>query len=239
MSATTTRQPASPIVWAMPILADLLGVGFFAVANVWLTTRFSRSAIDFTALQDAGLFALFHLAFLFGITFIRKLKGADLFPVLKNNYVLGLFAAPYGLAFMFAIADLSSYLDTLFTVNFGDIGNGYYFLVTPAIYLFVGLLYLFILIQPAELTLDPQKWTLPSLLLTNLMLAAAASYLAAVIPQLFPNLANFPTAVLAFIVLAILFSLPRLIYYAKSRNFLAVVSFDVALLFYAFAIGFW
>ena len=68
MTATTTRQPASPLVWATPILADLLGVGFFALANGWLTARFSRNAIDFTALQDAGLFALFHVAFLFGVT---------------------------------------------------------------------------------------------------------------------------------------------------------------------------
>ncbi len=239
MTATTTRQPASPIIWAMPILADLLGVGFFALANSWLTARFSRNAIDFTALQDAGLFALFHILFLFGITFVRKLHGAALFPFLKNKYVLGLFAVPYAVAFMFVIADLSGYLDTIFTVNFGEMGNGYYFLVTPAIYLFVGLLYFFILLQSAELTLEPQTWTLPTLLLINLMLVAAACYFAAIAPRLLPNFASFPTAIVAFISLAFLFTLPRIIYFAKSRHILAVISFDVTLLFYAFAIGYW
>ncbi len=239
MTITTTHQPARPIVWALPIFADLLGVGFFILVNSWLTMRFSRNAIDFTALQDAGLFALFHVAFLFGITLVRKLRGGALFPFLKNRYVLGLFAVPYAAAFMFAIADLSSYLDTLFTVNFGDMGNGYYFLVTPAIYLFVGLLYLFILLQPAELTLDLQKWSVPTLLLTNLMLAAATSYFMAVAPTLFPNLINFPLAFIAFIILAFLFILPRIIYYARSRNVLAIISFGMMVLFYVVAIGFW
>lgn len=235
---TTVRQPANPLTAALPIVADALGIGFFLLANGWLTTRFSRNAIDFTALQDAGLFALFHICFLFGITFVRKLRGADLFPFLQNKWVLGLFAAPYALAFMFTIADLSSYLDTLFTVNFGDMGNGYYFLITPAIYLFVGLLYLFILLQPAELTLDLQSWTLPTLLLQNLMLAAAASYLVAIIPRLFPDLTNIPTAIIAFAILTFLFILPRLFYFAKSRNLLAIISFDAMIVAFAILIGF-
>lgn len=236
---TTTRQTTTPITAIMPIIADLLGIGFFLLANSWLTMRFSRDAIDFTALQDAGLFALFHICFLFGISFVRKLHGAERFPFLNYKFVLGLFAVPYAVGFMFAIADLSSYLDTLFTVNFGDMGNAYYFLVTPAIYLFVGLLYLFILLQSAEITLDPQTWTLPTLLLINLMVAATASYLAAVFDRLTPDMARLPTAIITYALLTLLFILPRLLHYAKTRNLLTLFSFDIMLLFLAFAVGYW
>ena len=238
MTATTTSAEPTSLERFAPITADLLGIGFFLLANRWLTFRFQRDAIDFTALQDAGVLLGFHILFLIGITWLRKLNGQPLLPFLQNRLLVGSLTVVYAIAFMFAVADLSSYLNTLFTVNFGDMGNAYYFLVTPAIYLFVGLLYLFILLQSADSTLAPRQFAMPSLLLINLMLVASASYLAAVLPRLFPVITNLPTAVVVYVGLLVLFALPRLIYYAKTRSLISLVSFDLMLIALAFLVGF-
>ena len=189
--------------------------------------RFSRNALDFTALNDAGILVAFHFLFLIGIWLLTKLPGDMPYPVLGNRYFQGVFVVIYAVAFVMGVADLTGDLDTLFTVEFGDMGNGYYFLITPAVYLFVGLLYLFILVQPTEQTANADRTSLPMLLLLNGMLVAAAAFLHAFLPTRFESLSPVLIGLITYVILGIIFLLPRLFFAAKRRSLLALISYDL------------
>ena len=227
---TSAEQPRREPL-AVPLLADLIGFALFWLLSGFLAARFSRSAVDMTALADAGLLAGFHMLFVIGVVLVRKLapvRDAKL-NWLNNRAPIGILAVLYAIAFAFSIADLSGYLTTLFTVDFGDMGNGYYFLVTPAIYLFVGLLYLFVLTQP--ISAEAQHPTgFISLLLINMMLIATAAYLRTNLSLVLESEGQLAIAVIIYIILAALFLLPRLIYAAKTRNWFSLASFDVLLM---------
>ena len=210
-----------------PIIADLAALLLYFLSVGWMVGRFGRNALDFTALNDAGILVGFHFLFLIGIWQLTKLPGKMRYSFLSNRYFQGLFAVIYAVAFVMGVADLTGYLDTLFTVEFGDMGNGYYFLITPAVYLFVGLLYLFILRQPTDQTANADKVSLPTLLLLNGMLVAAAAFLHAFLLTRFESLSPVVIGLITYVILGIIFLLPRLLFAAKRQSLISLLSYDL------------
>lgn len=211
--------------WLYPLLADLIGIGLFLLLNSFFEQRFSRSALDFSALTDAFVLILPYILFLVGVHQVQRLIGGSA-EFLQNRIILGLLAIPFALALTVAIADLTGYLNSIFTVDFGDMGNGYYFLTTPAIYFFFSLLYFFVLIQPINTPINLSAHILAPLLGINLFTVAAASYLNVTII----NMAPFAHRGLILVVLLFLFTLPRIIYFIKTRSWQSAISFDLFIL---------
>ncbi|MGB1251268.1 MAG: hypothetical protein ACPG8W_11675 [Candidatus Promineifilaceae bacterium] len=224
--STFVADPKSNVnSWLYPVIADVLGVVLFLVLNRFFEGRFTREAIDFSALTDAFALALPYILFLFGVHRVRQLDGFSA-EFLSNRLMLGLIAVPFAFGLTSAIADLTGYLSSIFTVDFGDMGNGYYFLTTPAVYLFFTLLYFFVLIQPIESPKAPSAHLAAALVAINLFAVAVASYLNVTLI----DMAFFTKWLLIFGLLLFFFALPRIIYYVKTRSWISVVSFDVFLL---------
>lgn len=229
MSSLASSQPISTQQRIAPFVADGIAILLYLATAGWLVERFSRNALNFTALLDAGILLVSHIVFLIGIARLRRVGGPPSYKLVENKPLTAVLCVIYAVAFVFSVADLTGYLDTLFTVDFGDMGNAYYFLVTPAVYLMIGLLYLFLLRQPVD-TADTEASGLVPLVLTNVMLVAAAAFLQAFMRGNFEGQAPLVTAVISYAVLTLLFLLPRAIYSARTRNWLGILSFDLLII---------
>lgn len=211
--------------WLYPVVADVIGIGLFLLLNSFFETRFSRAAIDFSALADAFVLALPYVLFLIGVHQVRRLTGGSA-EFLSNRVILGLLAVPFAFGLTIAIADLTGYINSIFTVDFGDMGNGYYFLTTPAVYLFFALLYFFVLIQTVHTPTTLSNQLIAPLVGINLFAVAVASYLNVKLVGMQP----LAKGAAIFAILLFMFALPRVIYFFKTRSFISAVSVDVSLL---------
>lgn len=220
--------------WYVPLVADLLGLLFFGLVSRYFVQRFGRNSIDMSALATAMIFALFYIGFLIGVVFLRKqITAFEPHPMLNQRTVVAPLAIIFAVAFVMIVAHLTGYLSLIFDINFGDMGNSYYFLVTPAVYLFIGLLYLFVLTQPVSADKDGSSTSFASLLLVNLFIAVSACYFVAVKSLLFEDWSAIALGVVAYTILLLFFVLPRLIYLDKTRQWFSLLTFDLALVAYA------
>lgn len=225
MTSLTADSKTQTMRWLLPLVADLIGIGLFFLLNPFFSARFGRNALDMSALTDALVLVLPYILFLFGVHQVRRLAGKSA-EFLHNRLLLGLIAVPFALALAVAIADLTGYLNSIFTVDFGDMGNGYYFLTTPAVYLFFALLYFFILIQTINQPVLLTQSLLVALIAINLFAVAVVSYLGETL-RIDSGAAKWATLLLVSL---FLFTLPRLIYQVKTHSRVALPSLCVFLL---------
>lgn len=227
MTETTPHFTAR--AYAAP-LADALTAGLAVALLPLLTARFRQAGANLDTLLNGALLAAFYILFLVGLYWLRQLPGAPLPPAVARRGVAALGLLPLAAAFALAMADLTGYLDTLYTIDFGDMGNSYYYLATPAMYIFLGLLAFFLWIVPLSADRPAVDRALPALLLGNLVLIAAAAYLVAVLPTLLGEGGRVLRGGVIYALLLLLFSFPRLIYYLRTRQIVAFVTFDALLI---------
>lgn len=165
-----------------PLLGTLLGILIYQLLlGRPLQSRFINNEGDFSALVDGVIFLSFFIAFLIAVHLIRKQPTPN-FPS-QNGWLIALLTAPLILAIVWALAETSGYLDLVFDISFGDVGNAYYFLITPGIYLFFGLLYFLTVRTKVE---KYPSWSYPRLLLSYLIMTLFASLLATIFTLFLP-----------------------------------------------------
>lgn len=224
-----------PLVVAL--LADGIGGLIFWLIGEWLVGRFQRPTFDFAAFDDAILLAFLYALFLIGVAIIRKIDVPNQLPTLmQDRRFIAVVGIPFAAAFIFVIADITGYADSVTSLDFGDSGNSYYFLVTPAIYLFFGLLYFFISSTELSPSLTHAPYALIGLVAVNIFIGASASYLGAVVVPLL-GMGTVGTIVVVYLILLFFFTLPRLIYGLRQRQLLTLISFDILLVYFAVAVS--
>lgn len=207
-----------------PMIADLISVLFFWVTRGFWQTRLvaMRNETDFGI---GMLIGLVYLGFILGFLAIKKFQSTYPLPhFFADRRLMALFCVPFGVAIALAFSDLAYFLETMFSINFGDIGNGYYLLITPAIFLVFGLLYFLIAISPSEETLDSSRWGVPSLVGNGLFMGVTISYLVYWLGN------SAVTTLVILLSLLYFFTLPRLFYYYKTRHAVSLYSYAVMLL---------
>ncbi len=171
-----------------------------------------------------------YFCFLIGIFIIRKLRGT-VDPVWHQNRTLFIIAALlFGLCLTLAMTEMTAFFDNIDTVQqMGEVGNGYIVMFTPAIFIFLSLLYLFLLTMPPEIVYESNRTAWVGLMGINLMMVGIASYVVGAAERLFA-LGNLPLLVLTAVLLSLLFTLPRLMYAARTKQWLSLLSYLLTLL---------
>lgn len=206
------------------LIADGAALLLFWLLHNRLIERFSRNPIDFSALTDALLFVLFYALFLGGVLIVRKVRGA-VPAVLQSRRTLALIGVPFAVVMLLIIGDLTAFFDTIFDIDFGDTGNGYYFLVTPAIYILVALLYFLLLIQPVENSAQPLRGQGAALLAIDMFGGVLSAYFAAVLPMLLPAASPVVVFVVVAVLLLFMVLFPRVLFALKAGRSLSVVPY--------------
>ena len=212
-----------------PLIADLISVLIFFMMRSFLQTRFDRIVQGEIDLGMAVLFGLFYFGFILGILTIKKFKSPYPLPhFFSIRWVLVIFGIPFAVGVSLAFSHLSYFFGSLSTISFGDIGNNYYLLITPAIYLFFGSLYFMILITSNELSLSSSRWGIAAVTGNDLFMGTVSCYLAVLLGG------SAVTPIVILLILAYFFTLPRLFYYYKTRHQVSLYSYVAILLVFSF-----
>ena len=214
--------------------ADAAAVG----VHLWLGPRlaavFGAARPGPASLRSLLLFTGSYALFLVGVAWLRRGQPRDSLSADRR----WLAAQGVTLAAVVAaiLADLSGFLATMFNVNFGDLGESYYFLITPAVFVMAGLLYwLLIGAQNAPKVLPEAMTTirrgLAGLLGVNGFLVVTAVYLESLwnVSNLTPGIRFLATGLL----LGWLFVLPRQLFVARSGARSAWLSWGAVILYLA------
>lgn len=238
------QTPRSTLKPRTPWLADAASLLIYLVLGGWLLRRFAIAPTDIPDFADqtdesvqlqvldgdafTNLLLLIALYFLFlvGFYIIRKLHGTAETTVQRNRPLHIINALLFGLGMTMAMTELTAFFDNIDTIQgMGEVGNGYIIMFTPAIFIFVSLLYLFLLIMPPELVYGSDRTAGIGLVLTNMLMIGIASYLVGASGRILPDLTQTPLFLLTMVVLLILFALPRLYFASRTRQPLSIVSF--------------
>ena len=231
------EESPSTVAFHTPITADVVGIVLHLLYHGTLVRRFGRNINDISALGDAMLFVVAYAFFLVGIVLLRKMRPSAPHWLLEQRQLAIASGILMAVTIAFVIADLSGYLDLVFTIEFGDMGNSYYFLITPAIYLFIALLYMFFQTVPMMDSAEAHNKAFISLLCTNIFIGVSTSYAAVAAQRWLSDSGKISVGVTVYLTLLLLFILPRLYYAFKTRQWHSLASFDVSLIYYAVAVA--
>lgn len=224
-------QPINLTIYALA--TDAAAMGAFLslrtpVARLLGTTRPGPPTLGGIALFSGG-----YVLFLIAFGWLRSLRPQT--PGDTSQSRAWLTAQGLSLAALtaLALADLSGFLATIFSVNFGDVGEAYYFLITPAVFIVIGLLYLLVLVSPNEPSTLPHTsaytWrAIGGLLGVNLFTVVVAILLGSLWAGWVT--AAWVRAALEFGGLGWLLALPRQVYVGRSQARLAWLSWGLLML---------
>lgn len=224
-------QPLNLTLYALA--ADAVAVGAFLgwrdpLARQWGATRPGPPTLAGIAVYSGS-----YILFLMAVAWLRNLRPQNPGDTGQARAWLAAQGVSLAAVTALALADLSGFLVTVFSVNFGDVGESYYFLITPAVFVVIGLLYLLVLVAPNEPAILPATpaytWrALGGLLGVNLFTVVAAVLLS----SLWAGWVAAPWTRMALQIVALgwLFALPRQVYVARSQARLAWLGWGLLLL---------
>ncbi len=216
--------------------ADAAAVGL----HLWLGSRlaavFGAARPGPASLRSLLLFTGSYALFLVGVAWLRRGQPRDNFGLSANRRWLAAQGITLAAVVAAILADLSGFLATMFSVDFGDLGESYYFLITPAVFVVAGLLYwLLIGAQNAPKVLPAAMATirrgLAGLLGVNGFLVVTAVFLESLwnVSNLTPGMRFGASGLL----LGWLFVLPRQLFVARNGARSAWLSWGAMILYLA------
>lgn len=216
------------------LIADGIAVLLSVVGGRFLLNRFAIPPTDIPDIADQDLSQLqildvdafvnllmmvaLYFCFLIGVFIIRKLKQDETSSSFTPHPSSFLFGIPFALLLTVAMSEMTAFFDNIETLQqLGEVGNGYVIMFTPAILLFMSLLFLFLLRQTAEPRYTQSGTAVAGLLGCNLLLLGMAAYVVGASGRVFTGMSNGVLFILTAVTLAIMLTLPRLIY-ARRMN---------------------
>lgn len=222
--------------------ADLTG---FALA-LWLLPPLSQQFQNLGVINSV-LMGLFFVLFCLAVFGLRKLRlttmtGASVPAILLEKQTLGALGVLFALAISTATAYVVGFLDSVVAINRGLLDEPsitIYLLLTPASWFGLALIYVLVLTNETEPTVEPASgryWAVSLLSLAGVNLMGVA--FAAVWQALWHRFTGVQGATLLialnFLLYLLLVGPPRLIYFSRSRSVLSLLSLIPFLLFLAF-----
>lgn len=197
-----------------PFLADIGALVLFFFTYPLLSPLFTPQPELLESLNNSFFFLLLYLLFLVGVFLLQTVKGP---PLPYAPWLRTLLALPVVAVVLYGFGTVSGFFRTAVSADFGDTGTSYYFLLTPAVFVFISALYLFVLSLETD-TPRPLFATAPvALFLVSYTLLLIISLVANSIGGIRPAL-----TVPAFLILG---SLPRQLYALKTGQIVAWLSF--------------
>lgn len=229
------------------LIADGVTVLLGAVFGRFLLNRFSISPTDIPDIADQDtsqlqildvdafmnllLMIALYFCFLIGVFIVRKVRQDDTTASFIPQPSSFLFGIPFAIIFTLAMTEMTAFFDNIDTLQqLGEVGNGYVIMFTPAIFLFVSILFLFLLRQTADPLYTNGNTAIAGLIGINILLLGMTAYVVGASGRLFTSLSNIPLFILTVIILAIMHTLPRLIYAERTKQPLTLLSY-VGILF--------
>lgn len=224
------------------LVADLAG---FALA-LWLLPPLSRQFQNLGVINSV-LMGLFFVLFCLAVFGLKKLRprttsGASLPAILFEKQTLGALGVIFALAISTATAYVVGFLDSVVAINRGLLDEPsitIYLLLTPASWFGLALIYILVLTNETDPTVEPASgryWVVSLLSLAGVNLMGVV--FTAVWQALWQRFTGLQGAALFiamnFILYVFLIGPPRLIYFSRSQSVLSLVTLLPFLLFLAF-----
>jgi hypothetical protein len=231
--------PSTTHLLALPLLADLLGVGLYFLLAAPLAGRLGQFGIGNSVLLGI-VFVLFCLA-VYALKKLQPVPGPLFKParLLDNRRLAAALGVIFALCYALVIAYVTGFLDSVANLNravLDEPAAAIYLLLSPATWFGLALVYMLLLSTPVESTLVPgsrnyQAATLLGLLGVNLMAVVLSAFRLTVAGRFGEGGWLISVAVLLCYLLLLL--PPRLIHAGRAGQPLSLLSFLLLLAFLA------
>lgn len=217
------------------LIADGVTMVLGVVGGRFLLNRFAIAPTDIPDIADQDVSQLqildvnafvnlitmvaLYFCFLIGVFIIRKLKKDDTSPPFTPQLTAFLFGIPFALLFTLAMTEMTAFFDNIETLQqLGEVGNGYVIMFTPAIFLFISLLFLFLLRQTADPRYTQNNTAIAGLVGCNMLLLGMTAYVVGASGRVVPEISNGLLFILTILTVATMHTLPRLIYARRTNQ---------------------